>query len=525
MRKLAFLPFAALALYAGCQDNPAALQSPGGLAAPDGPRLAKVTGAAFTTVDEVALGCLNGDGTINCNLYTGKDKVYLSGGPIAAAFGISGGAGRFMFTVLVPGFQNPGVEGDGQRGNLSDFTPSADQKSGLVPLNTGSGDNKGCRTFDIDGAGDITYPSAGTNCGAYAQHLMGVHPGDGKDIIQLMPYDNTTNNGGVYVLAVCQLNDSGDPDDCKYDAFKIREATETQDPTLAGEKYYDSDLNGQRDVGELGIPGWRIDLTSGGVPVAGLSPITTGAGGLFGPLEVAPGTYHLKEQQALGFTIGSGPATGYWKQTGNLVDQTVDLLNTSTLANMEYDVVVVPDGSTDGLNFGNVCYVRPGGRTLGFWSNKNGLGLMTAADFATLTALNLRNANGSDRDFTASLASNKTAFNGWLLSANATNMAYMLSAQMAATRMDVDHGFTDPAILVDGAMNVSALIVYGNSLLANPIAGGTFAGQNGSVTVASGALRTEQERVKNIFDKINNNGSLGDFLQGYPNSCPINFAP
>src|SRR5678815_3423227 len=109
--------------------------------------MTQVTGAAFTTVDATALGCQNGTGAINCNLYLGKDKVYLSGGPIAAAFGLGGVGGRFVFTVLVPGFQNPGVEGDGTPGNLSDAVASIDQKSSSVP-NAGGGDARACRVFD-----------------------------------------------------------------------------------------------------------------------------------------------------------------------------------------------------------------------------------------------------------------------------------------------------------------------------------------------------------------------------------------
>ena len=67
--------------------------------------------------------------------------------------------------------------------------------------------------------------------------------------------------------------------------------------------------------------------------------------------------------------------------------------------------------------------------TLGFWSNKNGQKLETADDFVALTALHLVNANGSPRDFTSSLSNNKSALNSFLLGANATNMANMLSAQ------------------------------------------------------------------------------------------------
>ena len=44
--------------------------------------------------------------------------------------------------------------------------------------------------------------------------------------IRLMGYDDTTNPGGVYILAICSLAD-GYPvnaSDCKYDAFKVKRA-------------------------------------------------------------------------------------------------------------------------------------------------------------------------------------------------------------------------------------------------------------------------------------------------------------
>ena len=81
-----------------------------------------------------------------------------------------------------------------------------------------------------------------------------------------------------------------------------------------------------------------------------------------------------------------------------------------------------------------------GGLTLGFWSNKNGQELQTSSDFALLTSLCSRNANGGPQDFASSLANNKTALNTWCLNATATNMAYMLSAQLAAMELNVAHG-------------------------------------------------------------------------------------
>ena len=166
------------------------------------------------------------------------------------------------------------------------------------------------------------------------------------------------------------------------------------------------------------------------------------------------------------------------------------------------------------------CVFAPGGHTLGFWSNRNGQALEDKNDLCTLRSLNLRNGTGADFDpisaalcagnpTAAQLTTARSALASWLLSANATSMAYMLSAQLAATELSVLNGFTDPNIIVDvrggcTPVTVAQEIAYANSLLANPIVGGPFNGQNGSYTKASSALRIEQERVKNILDKINN---------------------
>jgi hypothetical protein len=39
-------------------------------------------------------------------------------------------------------------------------------------------------------------------------------------LIQAIPYDDTTNAGGVYILAICEVG-ANDPSDCKFDAFRI----------------------------------------------------------------------------------------------------------------------------------------------------------------------------------------------------------------------------------------------------------------------------------------------------------------
>src|SRR5687768_994854 len=52
-----------------------------------------VAGAGYTTFDATLGGCLNGANPngINCNAYSAKDKVYMSGGPNHPTNGLSDG--------------------------------------------------------------------------------------------------------------------------------------------------------------------------------------------------------------------------------------------------------------------------------------------------------------------------------------------------------------------------------------------------------------------------------------------------
>ncbi len=153
-----------------------------------------VSGAAFTTVNETVDGtgnCLNGNPLVNCNIYTGKQYVWLNGGPSVAYVG----DGTYFFAVLVPGGQ-----ADPNDGNTNNLSSPNDAYTN--------------RTFTVSN-GTVSY--------------SGTHDFANNEI-RLMPYDDTTNPGGVYILAVCSLG-SGYPVDastCKYDAFKVQTGTEIQ---------------------------------------------------------------------------------------------------------------------------------------------------------------------------------------------------------------------------------------------------------------------------------------------------------
>jgi hypothetical protein len=153
-----------------------------------------VTGAAFTTVNEPVDGtghCKNGNPNNNCNIYDGKQYVWLNGGPSTAYVG----DGDYFFAVLAPGGQ--GDPNDGTAKNLSDD----------FDLHTH-------RTFTVT-----------TIAGVSTVSYSGTHDFSNNKI-RLFPYADTPNPGGVYILAICSLTDGYPvkPNDCKYDAFKIQEA-------------------------------------------------------------------------------------------------------------------------------------------------------------------------------------------------------------------------------------------------------------------------------------------------------------
>jgi hypothetical protein len=168
-----------------------------------------VSSAGFTSVDESVDGtghCQNGNPNVNCNIYDGKQYVWLNGGPVGAALS----DGTYFFAVLAPSGQADPNDGPAQ--NLSDdFDPYTN------------------RTFTVSG-GSVSY--------------SGSHDLDGNKI-RLADYADTPNPGGVYILAICSLAGGYpvNPSDCKYDAFKVSE----QPVTPASPLTITKDANGADD--------------------------------------------------------------------------------------------------------------------------------------------------------------------------------------------------------------------------------------------------------------------------------------
>ena len=171
-----------------------------------------VTGGAFTTVKMAFDGtghCHNGNETNNCNQYDGKQYPWFNGGPSSNSLSPSNGV--FSITVLAPGGQpNPN---DGGTKNLSDDYDCWQNRT--ISLSNGE-------AAGYPGSG-VTIPPSCFPGGIPFSHAFTA------PLYRLYPYADTTNPGGVYIMAVCYRGPAGgpfastvDPSSCKYDAFKIR---------------------------------------------------------------------------------------------------------------------------------------------------------------------------------------------------------------------------------------------------------------------------------------------------------------
>jgi hypothetical protein len=184
------------------------------------PTTPSITGAVYTTVNlndpNYASECKNGNPAVNCNQYTAKQFVFLNGGPSNNQLQPDG---VYFFAVLGPsGQSNPA---DGTSDNLSDDYDCYLNREIVI------------KNGEVSGVLKSTDPACFKNPAVLpvgTGHLLS------SPFVQLWPYTDSPNNGGVYIMAVCYVgspattptapialtNSSNvDPKLCKYDAFKV----------------------------------------------------------------------------------------------------------------------------------------------------------------------------------------------------------------------------------------------------------------------------------------------------------------
>ncbi|MFL4474634.1 hypothetical protein ACIPVK_11610 [Paeniglutamicibacter sp. MACA_103] len=184
MNKLFAIPSAILLAAATLWVAPATAAPPPGT---------QLSGAIFTS-DSSGV-------PVNLNIYDAKEDVYLNGGPGINAPDDAAGlpAGTYSFQVTDP--------------------------SGKVLL---SSDGVECRQFSVNASGVIQDTSPSGACA----HATGLDGEDGGATVQLFPYADTPNNGGVYKVWVTPTDkldcDAAGNKNCfvprysKTDNFKVR---------------------------------------------------------------------------------------------------------------------------------------------------------------------------------------------------------------------------------------------------------------------------------------------------------------
>ncbi|MCL4720126.1 MAG: MSCRAMM family adhesin SdrC, partial [Phycisphaerae bacterium] len=259
----------------------------------------------------------------------------------------------------------------------------------------------------------------------------------------------------------------------------------TVDGTICGMKWYDKDVDGVKDSNEGGINGWRIELrdANGNLVQKVYTKTIDCKEGRYEFCCVAPGTYTVLEVMPNNDWVATTP-TSY--------------------------TVTVGDGSCDlKRDFGNVCLGGGCARTIGYWGNSQGKskindGGSANPELSMLRALNLRKSDGAHFDPTG-----VDSFQSWLRGANATNMAYMLSAQLSAMALNVEGGYVseNDVVYAPGVGNRGPgnhFITIADLMAAADRAPGDGLGADG-YTPSGDPNRAVQELRKNALDAANNN--------------------
>jgi hypothetical protein len=287
-------------------------------------------------------------------------------------------------------------------------------------------------------------------------------------------FDTTPNADDNYKVWVSSSS-TFPGSDSKVKVFNVTAALESS--TLNVLKFYDANANGIDDDSQY-MTGWLINISNA----------TTGFNRSTNVTEILePGTYTVREYM---------PVENSWR-------------NTTPLS----FIILLSPGEEETVKFGNLCLGEGGGHTIGFWRNPNGKLLIGADDLALLNGLNLTNATGAVFD-PADIA----ALDNWLHYADSVNMAYMLSAQLAAMELNVYNGLVDGNSIIY-APNTTSANALGYATVTDIMAEANAELGLHPLTTTESPYREYQEDLKDALDDANNNLN---FVQ--PTPCIFTFA-
>jgi len=236
--------------------------------------------------------------------------------------------------------------------------------------------------------------------------------------------------------------------------------------TISGLVFDDLDANGMQDLGEPGLAGVEVQL----IGVNGTTSTTSSADGSYVFLGVTYGDYEIVQiVDPLSGRVATTPSSSF--------------------------LSVLGCGLAPGDDFGQTLEnTSCDGHTIGFWRNRHGINLVESNNLlADLGSLNVVDADG---EYFTTNSTNE--YKDWMKRARATNMAYMLSAQLTAMHFNVSVGFVGGNCMIDdpnlGQVTISSVIDLAiDSLGTDPY------------TPSGHAQRGYQEQLKNALDNANNN--------------------
>lgn len=236
--------------------------------------------------------------------------------------------------------------------------------------------------------------------------------------------------------------------------------------SVCGLVFNDLNSDGVQNGGEVGLGGVTVELS--------------GPGGTTSTVSAPDGSYCFLGLGAGSYTVTQivDPQSGY-----------------SATTQLSFSRDAMGCGAMQGGDFGqNLLNSSCNGHTIGYWRNKHGCALVTDNGLLSLLgSLNVVDASGA-----AFTTSSLSAYKSWLQDANATNMAYMLSAQLVAMRFGVAVGNVSSGCFISdpnlGVISISALMDAAVASLATD-----------PYTPSGHAQRSYQEQLKNALDNANNN--------------------
>ncbi len=287
---------------------------------------------------------------------------------------------------------------------------------------------------------------------------------DGGEIPGATAASFTFTEAGDYTCRVTAVNQAGSSSQTSA-AFTVT--------LLDLESFYDANANGELDSAESMMAGWRVQVGS-----TAYSTLKS--------LKVNPGIYSV---------TAASPLQSNWRRT------TAASVQASALA-----------GDRTIVRFGNVCLGAGGGLGTGYWANKNGEALFGSDDLAVMVGLNLRNADGSHFD-----PGSYSVFKGWIGKTSATNMAYDLSGQLAAMKLNVLNGKVVGSALIS-ALGASSANASGFATVNAVMAEANIELGVHGLTKAGNAFRAYQAALRDALFNANGNTT---FIQPAP--CAVSF--